>query len=102
MIFAFFLSSLACFRLSRLFAEDKITDWLRVWLIKEAPTKAKAKVKQGVSCPFCWSFYFSLIITFALWWNGDLIDHQWLWLPAIWGASILINELFTFLMSKSK
>lgn len=102
MIFTFFLSSLACFRLSRLFAEDKIFDWFRVWLIKEAPTKVKAKVRQGVSCPFCWSFYWATAITIALWIEGDLVHNEWLWMLSTWGMSILLNEFFMFLMYKSK
>lgn len=94
----FVMTSLACFRLTRLITDDKITDWLRRWVRREAPKKAK----EGISCPFCVSFYYANILTGLL-----VLLHMITWQfsfiysPAVWGASVLFNQLFTCLTENS-
>lgn len=87
----FFAACLACFRLTRLITDDKIFDWLR-----RDVSKAGKKAAEGIKCPFCVSFYVSIFIVGVL---GLAIEgarnySTWLWMPAIWGGSILLNQLF--------
>lgn len=79
-------AGLASFRLTRLITDDTITSGLR----RAVP---KGKAKQGIRCPFCVSFWVSLGIGIALYLT-DHADEQWLWIPAIWGLSVLFNQLF--------
>lgn len=87
--FLFLLSSLACFRLSRLISDDKIFDWLR----RIPPPKSRAK--QLVTCPFCVSFYIASAITLSQAFEQRV---EWelapLWMAAVWGASVLLNQAF--------
>ncbi len=96
--FVFILASLTCFRLSRLFAEDEIMSALRSFAVQESPRSIKRKVKQGISCPFCWSFWISGIITVYLLYFGMIgaIGIALLW-GGIWGMSVLLNQVFVFL-----
>jgi hypothetical protein len=102
----FIACTLAVFRLTRLITDDKITDFLRTFVKKEAnklPRKAKQKAKEGITCPFCVSFYISAFITIYLWRTG-LIHWKtmFLWGTAMWGGSILLNELVVRLMDKKR
>lgn len=94
--------SLGCFRLTRLITDDKITDWLRSIVIRKAPAKAKEKAREGITCPFCVSFYFAMILGIYAWYIGGWtpIDELCLWIFAIWGASILFNQLFCYLTNE--
>lgn len=91
----FIASTLACFRLTRLITDDKIMDWLRSWVVRQAPKKVKAKAREGITCPFCVSFYYSTSIAVGLAWVGVI---PWIevagWQPAIWGGSVLWNQVF--------
>ena len=102
MYLTFLLASLACFRLTRLVSEDKITQWLREKLVQSVPRTSKKIARQGITCAFCISFYIALLITCYLCFLGLL---EWkllpLWQPAIWGASILANEVFVFLTKQA-
>lgn len=91
----FLAASLACFRLTRLITDDKIFDWLRELVIREAPRALKTKAKQGITCPFCVSFYFAVLIAgFLVCRNMVLGADAPLWGAAIWGGSILFNQIF--------
>lgn len=99
----FLLASLACFRLTRLVTDDKITDWLRSLVVRKAPRKIKAKAEYGITCPFCVSAYHALAITFYLWWIGVVpADIAWVYGSGVWGGSIIWNEIFVALMGKAK
>jgi Protein of unknown function (DUF1360) len=91
----FIAATLACFRLTRLITDDKIFDWLRRLVVREAPRKLKQKAKQGITCPFCVSFYYSVLITVGLAVAG-VIPWMWVlyWQPAVWGGSVLWNQVF--------
>ena len=87
--FVLIMSSLACFRFTRLITDDKITDWLR-----RDVGKAGKKAKEGISCPFCVSGWISLVMTIVLFVMGQvsiLIVFYW---GAMWGASVLWNQIF--------
>src|SRR5438552_16484997 len=94
----FIASTLACFRLTRLISDDKIFDWLRRLVVRESPRKLKEKAKQGITCPFCVSFYFSTLIATGLWYAG-FFPAMWIlfWQPAIWGGSVIFNQIFVSL-----
>jgi hypothetical protein len=99
----FLASSLAVFRLTRLITDDKVTDWLRAFVVRQVPRKAKRKAKQGITCPFCVSFYYSAIFSVSLWMAG-FYGWEWIlfWQPAIWGAANIFNEVFTYLATYSE
>lgn len=88
-------ASLACFRLTRLVTDDKITDWFRSSFVRQMPRPAKAKARQGIECPFCVSFYVAIGLTVYLY---SLYAFPWreafIWQAAIWGGSVLLNQLF--------
>lgn len=90
----FIASTLACFRLTRLITDDKITDWLRRLVKREAPRKIKAKVAEGIECPFCVSGWIAIAIStylaFAIS-EANMIFYY----PAIWGGSVIWNQIFT-------
>lgn len=93
----FVAASLACFRLTRLITNDKIMDWLR-----RDVSKAGEKAEEGITCPFCVSFYWSAFLAHAMWGIGiNPYGEVWLWALAIWGASILLNQLFCALTKKT-
>lgn len=94
--FTFLLASLACFRLTRLITDDKITQPLRMFLVRNSPPKIKAKTKQGITCPLCVGFYFAAAITAYLLFACHAFDWRaaLLWQSAIWGASVLWNQVF--------
>jgi hypothetical protein len=98
----FLALSLGTFRLTRLITDDKITDWFRSLVIRKSPQKIKAKAKEGITCPFCVSFYLAVIFTCLAWQLGWIIGHETpVWGSAIWGTSILLNQLFCYLTEKS-
>lgn len=98
MFFTFFLASLATFRLTRLVTDDKIFEGLRSWIIKESPRKAKTKAKQLITCHFCFSFYLATLTTIYLVYCGFISSRDaLLWQPSVWGASVLLNQLFVYL-----
>lgn len=92
----FIAASLATFRLTRLATDDKITDWTRALVIREVPKKIKTKVREGISCPFCVSFYFATGVTIGLSLAGMFPAWWWgiFWQPAIWGGSVMWNQVF--------
>ena len=97
----FLASTLACFRLTRLVTDDKIFEWGRSGLIKAAPAGTKKKVKEGIECPFCVSFWIASLITVGL----ALSTQEtmlWLYQPAIWGGSVLWNQIFMKLTKEIK
>lgn len=94
--FRFILASLACFRLTRLITDDKISSWLRSLVVREAPTKLKKKAREGINCPFCVSFYIAALITVTLiLCNLVTLQFSFVYQAAVWGASVLLNQLFT-------
>ncbi len=86
----FIAATLACFRLTRLITDDKIMDWLR-----RDVAKAGKKAKEGIHCPFCVSFWIAGLVTLGLC-LMPVIRWQdwWLWHMAIWGGSVLWNQVF--------
>lgn len=92
-----FLAGLACFRLTRLITDDKIFAPLR-----RVVSRQGKKAKEGITCPWCVSFYFATIIAGYIYWRWIPYDMAVLCLFAIWGMSILWNGLFTFLVTYSK
>jgi hypothetical protein len=98
----FLACCIACFRLTRLITDDKITDWLRAKVVKEAPPKLKAKAREGITCPFCVSFYWACLITLGACLLGWLpAASSPLWLAAVWGGSVLINQIFAALTKQA-
>jgi Protein of unknown function (DUF1360) len=96
----FILTSLACFRLTRLITDDKITDWLRSLVVRKAPRKIKKKAREGITCPFCVSFYFAMLLGTGTWYLGWVETGQlFVWIPAVWGCSVLFNQVFEYLSS---
>lgn len=94
----FIAATLACFRLTRLVTDDKITDWLR-----KDVAKAGKKAKEGINCPFCVSWWVASLIVIGLWLVGSVpVTEAWLWQPAIWGGSVLWNQLFMKLTTEIK
>lgn len=86
----FIAATLACFRLTRLITDDKITDWLR-----RDVSKAGQKAREGIHCPFCVSFYWSMIIAIALVISLNMPWYSWaVWFAPIWGGSVLWNQVF--------
>jgi hypothetical protein len=101
MIFPFFLASLACFRLTRLITDDKITSYFRQWVIAHAPRRKKTLAKEGITCPFCVSVYIAILLTaYFMFFLGMTMVEAMLWMPAVWGASILWNQLFVYLTNE--
>lgn len=94
--FLFLLCSLACFRLSRLISEDKIFSELRALLIRKVPAPAKKKTREGITCPFCVSAYFSAAITIYIWLYLQAIPGMDapLWCFGMWGGSVIWNQVF--------
>lgn len=86
----FIAATIACFRLTRLITDDKIMDWLR-----KDVAKAGKKAKEGITCPFCVSFYWAVMIAYCMWGMGKFpFWESWLWSLAIWGGSVLWNQVF--------
>lgn len=79
-------ATLACFRLTRLVTDDKIMDWLR-----RDVSKAGKKAKEGIQCPFCVSFYWSIAIAVGL---HFYLETEVAWFAPIWGGSVLWNQVF--------
>lgn len=81
-------AGLASFRLTRLITDDTITAGLR----KAVP---KGRAKEGITCPFCVSFWVSGVICLYLFWMGiGQIKEHILWVATVWGLSVLFNQLF--------
>lgn len=94
-------ASLCCFRITRLVTDDGITSPLRNWVVRNAPADVKKKAKEGITCPLCVSFYFAGILSFYLFFlDISLLSFVPLWWGAVWGASILWNQLFVTLTPK--
>jgi hypothetical protein len=99
--FLLLIASLACFRLTRLVTDDKIFAPIRAYLIRKSGRSKK--VKEGITCPWCMSFYFAAGITAWLCWFLELEPRLMpLFGAAVWALSILFNGLFTFLVTYSK
>ncbi len=99
----FIASTLACFRLTRLITDDKITDWFRRLVKREAPRKIKKKVAEGIECPFCVSAWVCayLVVLLIVYLHVITPPEALLYHPAIWGGSVIWNQIFVKL-SKGK
>lgn len=86
----FIAVALAVFRLTWLLTKDKITAAFR----REAKERGGKEVGYLVNCPWCASFYVSTLAVLYLVWVGMF---NWkgipLWLPAIWGLAMVINQI---------
>lgn len=96
------LGSLACFRLSVLFADDDgpygMFRRLRGWLKREAkdsPKLRKSEVHKGVDCLRCESIWHGALIAAYVvsGWRSVWVDGL-LWLLALSGAAILWHRAF--------
>lgn len=91
--FEFIICSLACFRLTRLITDDDGPGFI-FRKLRRLPQK-RSSVRKGISCPFCVSFYFALAISVFEVLARELDPYQAvIVMPAIWGASVLLNQTF--------
>lgn len=90
----FIAISLGVFRLTRLIVADKITAAFR----REAKEHGGKNIGYLVQCPWCASFYVTVLAVAYLMWIGIF---TWigapLWGFAIWGLSNIINQIFVAL-----
>lgn len=90
---SFAVASFACYRISRMIAQEEgpfeIFLDLRTFIWEKG--KGKAWVEKGISCPLCWSFWIAipiaLLVTLQL--HYEWYAFFWLWFALSGTASFL-------------
>lgn len=93
-VFALVLGSLATFRLALMFSKENGPGRIFRKLRQAAPPKSATR--EGLSCEWCESIWWSAVITAYIWAVGGIPTH---WTPLWWLAqsavAIVLNQQWT-------
>lgn len=90
----FLVSALATYRLSLLVSKEDGPAWV-FRKLRRVP-KAGSSAREGLSCPWCLSIWFSAVVTGYEWWQGmvsGVVAPLW-WL-GVSALAIGFNQMWT-------